>query len=90
METEEGKEALEFVSNIISVGQTVQLELDVKPRGPYRRLLVYVWLEKEMLNNILVREGYAQVATYPPNVKYKDLFIQSQKDARVSKKGLWK
>jgi len=31
----------------------------------------------------------AQVATYPPNVKYVDLFIEAEKSARENKKGLW-
>ena len=42
-----------------------------------------------MLNELLVREGIAQVATYPPNVKYVDLFIEAEKSARENKKGFW-
>jgi micrococcal nuclease len=56
-------------------------------------LLAYVWLDKDrknMVNEIMVKEGYALVYTYPPNVKYVDRFIQAQKIARENKKGLWK
>lgn len=42
-----------------------------------------------LLNELLVREGFAQVATYPPNVKYVDLFIEAEKQARTNKKGFW-
>jgi hypothetical protein len=36
-----------------------------------------------------VRESYAQVATFPPNVKYTDRFVVAQRDARAAKRGLW-
>lgn len=31
-------------------------------------------ISTEMLNGILVKNGYAEVATYQPNVKYEDYF----------------
>ena len=42
-----------------------------------------------MLNLTLVEEGYAQIYTYPPNVKYKNLFLKASQEARVAKRGLW-
>jgi len=44
-----------------------------------------------MLNELIVREGYAQVMTIPPNIKYQDqgLFVEAEKDARENKRGLW-
>jgi len=42
-----------------------------------------------MLNELLVKEGFAQVATYPPNIKYVDRFLKLQKEAREKNKGLW-
>lgn len=41
------------------------------------------------VNEYLVREGYARVATYPPDVKYKDVFLQAQDEAWTEKRGLW-
>jgi len=35
-----------------------------------------------------VRRGYAQVMTVPPNVRYQDLFLKLQRDARQSGRGL--
>lgn len=35
-----------------------------------------------MLNKKLLEEGYAKLATYPPNVKYVDEFKAIQKEAR--------
>ena len=57
----------------------------------YHKLLAYVYLENgEMLNEKLVKEGYAKVATYPPNVKYVEKFESLQKQARENKVGFWK
>jgi micrococcal nuclease len=43
-----------------------------------------------MVNAELVRQGYAQVATYPPNVRYADHFRQLQQDAHQAEIGCWK
>ena len=43
-----------------------------------------------MLNEKLLKEGYAKVATYPPNVKYVERFEKLQKQARENKIGFWK
>jgi hypothetical protein len=42
-----------------------------------------------MFNQTLVGEGYAQVATFPPNVKYTDRFLEAQRDAGEVGRGLW-
>jgi len=63
-------------------GKVVGLEKDVSETDRYRRLLRYVWLGNLMVNAELVRLGCAQVSTYPPDVKYVDLFLQLQREAR--------
>ena len=70
-------------------GKTVELEFDAEERDQYGRVLAYVYLDGEMFNKRLVDEGNAVVLTYPPNVKYTDVFIDAQKQAREAKKGLW-
>lgn len=42
-----------------------------------------------MFNAELLMSGYAQVMTVPPNVKYADLFVKLQREAREKGKGLW-
>jgi micrococcal nuclease len=42
-----------------------------------------------MANEEMVREGYAQVMTIPPNVKYAGLFMACQREAREQGRGLW-
>jgi len=52
--------------------------------------LPYVWLPNgTMLNEAIVRAGYAQPATFPPNVKYQDLFQEAAREARKQRRGLW-
>ena len=55
----------------------------------YGRLLRYVYIGDTFVNAALVALGYAQVATYLPDVKYEDLFLQLQKEAQETGFGLW-
>jgi micrococcal nuclease len=84
-----GKEATGFTSDFLS-SRIAELEFDVQQTDPYGRLLAYVWSGSEMLNNALVKKGLAMVTTYPPNVKYVETFISSQKFAREAGEGFWK
>jgi micrococcal nuclease len=84
-----GPAASEFTRQHLE-GEEVSLELDVGKVEPYGRLLAYVYLPSgEMFNETLVEEGYAQVATFPPNVKYVDRFLEAQREARAANRGLW-
>ncbi|MGH7303179.1 MAG: thermonuclease family protein, partial [Candidatus Rokuibacteriota bacterium] len=69
-----GREAAE-VNRRLVVGRRVRLELDVRTRDRNGRLLAYVWVGDTMVNAELIRRGYAQVMTVPPNVRYQDLFV---------------
>ena len=83
-------EALEFTRSQLE-GEEVELEFDVEKIDRYNRLLAYVYPRggEEMFNETLLREGYAQVATFPPNVKYVDRFLVAQEGARATGRGLW-
>jgi micrococcal nuclease len=70
-------------------GRRVRLEFDVQRIDPYGRTLAYVWLGDRLFNRTLVARGYAQVATYPPDVKYVDVFLAAQRRARSRGLGLW-
>lgn len=70
-------------------GKTVYLEKDVSETDRYGRLLPYVWTDEGMVNAILVASGYAQVATYPPDVKYQQDFLELQRQAEANGLGLW-
>ena len=42
-----------------------------------------------MVNEVIVRDGYAQVATFPPDVKYQQRLLAAQTEARNAIRGLW-
>jgi len=70
-------------------GRQVRLELDVESRDHYGRLLAYVYTGSLFVNTELVRQGYAQVMTVPPNVRHADEFVCLQRQARLTDRGLW-
>lgn len=84
-----GRQAADANRRIVG-GQRVRLELDVRTRDRYGRLLAYVWVGDMMVNAELVRLGYAQVMTVPPDVRYQDLFVKLQREARDAGRGLWR
>ncbi|MBP8003208.1 MAG: thermonuclease family protein [Chloroflexi bacterium] len=71
-------------------GQTVTMVKDVSETDRYGRLLRYVYLaDGTFVNAELVRQGYALVATYPPDVAHQELFVTLQQEARKAEVGLW-
>jgi len=85
-----GKEASAVNKKLVS-GKDILVEFDVQQRDKYGRLLGYVFLpDGTFVNAELVKQGYAKVYTYPPNVKYSSFFRNLQAEAIKHKRGLWK
>lgn len=70
-------------------GKEVILEKDISDTDKYGRLLRYVYLGGEMVNDLLVRDGFAKIATFPPDIKNAKIFLASEKIARENNAGLW-
>lgn len=88
--TKMGKEATHFVKKIVKPGDPVTIEFDKQTRDKYGRLLGYVYMANgKMLNEEIVKAGYASLMTYPPNVKYQDRFLKAYREARENSRGLW-
>ena len=84
-----GKEASAFNKKLVN-GKVILVEFDVTPKDRYGRLLGYVFLpDGTFVNAELVKQGYANVYTYPPNVKYSELFRSLQAEAVKQRRGLW-
>jgi micrococcal nuclease len=84
-----GRRAFEFTKNLVE-GKRVSLEFDVEKYDRYKRLLAYVYLKDgTFVNAKIVEEGYASLMTFPPNVKYADLFLKLYQEARENRRGLW-
>ena len=84
-----GIEATEANRRLVE-GKRVLLVKDVSETDRYDRLLRYIFLPDGTFVNLqLVEDGYARVATFPPDVKYADLFLEAERKARKGNKGLW-
>lgn len=74
-------------------GATVILEKDVSETDRFGRLLRYVWLRDGdawlLVSLELVRQGYAQVVTFPPDVRWVEVLRDAQRVARDAGLGLW-
>jgi len=85
-----GRRSYAFTKSLVE-GKTVRLEFDVEKRDKYKRLLAYVFLpDGTFVNAEIVKQGYASLMTYPPNVKHADEFRRLYQQARELRLGLWK
>lgn len=86
-----GHEASAAAEELMPPGTEVVLETDVEATDRYGRTLAYVHRIPDGLfvNHDLVARGFAEVATYPPNVRHTDTFIAAQREAREAGRGLW-
>ncbi len=74
------------------VGGVVFLERDQTQdnRDIYDRLLRYVWLpDGQLVNYVLVREGFAYEYTYRAAYRFVDAFMQAENAAQREGLGLW-
>ncbi|MEX0983952.1 MAG: thermonuclease family protein [Actinomycetota bacterium] len=83
-----GPEASAYTTDRLEA-QEVDLEFDVERTDRYDRTLAYIWIGQELFNETLVREGYALITTFPPNVRYVERYIEAQRAARSEGAGLW-
>jgi micrococcal nuclease len=83
-----GQEARSANEGLVA-GKQVKLVKDVSERDQYNRLLRYVYVGDLFINAELLKRGFAQVATYPPDVRYTDDFLSLQRQARSARAGLW-
>ena len=70
-------------------GKNIRIEKDVSETDRYKRILRYVYIDEIMINELLVKEGYALASSYPPDVKYQDILMKAQEVAKANKSGLW-
>ncbi len=86
-----GREASAFTSSLLQAGTPVRLVYDVERLDRYGRTLAYVYRLADGLfvNAALVADGYASVATFPPNVAHVDDFTALAAAARDANRGLW-
>lgn len=83
------REAAEANARLVA-GQTVILVKDVSETDRYGRLLRYVYLEDgTFVNGELVRRGFAQASSYPPDIALQETLTSLQRTAVNAGTGLW-
>lgn len=88
-----GKEASTENKSLVE-RKNVYLVKDISNHDKFNRLLRYVYLKLEdgntlFVNDYLVRQGFAKAATFPPDIKYQQQFLQAEREARENRRGLW-
>lgn len=90
-----GREASKRNKELVE-GKEVLLEKDVSDTDRYGRLLRYIYIpnpdasdEAIFVNEYLIEQGFGQVITYPPDVKYHPQLLSAQHIAQDEKRGLW-
>lgn len=86
-----GQEASERTAQLLQNANKIEVEFDVgQKKDKYQRNLAYIYVDGQMINEILVREGLAKVAyVYPPNTRYLDKLEKAQSKAKEEKLGVW-
>jgi len=86
-----GQEASRFTATVVPAGTAVRLVGDTEQRDRFGRLLAYVYRRADglFLNAELLRQGFAQLLTIPPNIAHTDEFTAIARQAREGSQGLW-
>ena len=87
--------AYDYTRSLLKSADTVYLEYDSDMTDDYGRTLAYVWLTDDtddignMLNAVLIKDGFANAVIYSPNDRYKREFTELCSYAEAHKAGLW-
>lgn len=81
-------EAREVLEAMV-LGKEVVLEKDISEVDKYDRLLRYVYMDGLFVNLEMVKRGFANAYTYPPDVKYTEKILAAERYARSNNLGLW-
>ena len=83
------QKAAAFSSSLL-YGKEVRLEFDAERHDKYDRLLAYVYLpDGAMVNELIMRRGYATLLFIPPNLKYRERLQEALEEAELNDQGLW-
>lgn len=87
-----GVEASNFTKEKLKNAKTIELEFDNNSdkTDKYGRYLAWIWVDGELLQDLLVKEGLAKVAYLYADYKYTNILEESEKIAKETKIGIWK
>jgi micrococcal nuclease len=85
-----GSIARRALATLVPTGSAVRLETDSIPQDEEGRTLAYVRLpDGRMVNEILVREGFAFYKPSRDNDRYAERLRAAEEAARAEKRGVW-
>lgn len=86
-----GLEASEYTCNLVSKAKVIKIELDgnASKYDKYGRLLGWIFIDDVLLQESLVKNGYAKVAYLYDDYKYTDDIKKLETDAKEKQLGIW-
>ena len=82
-------EATEYLESLI-LNKEVILEEDITKRDKYDRLLYYIFTKDgRFVNEIMVKEGYAEAYPYYPDTRLCPQIQEAEKQAKITGKNIW-
>lgn len=74
---------------LLPPGESARVELDVEVRDDFGRTLAYLWAGDAMVNEAMIRQGWAMAFRIRPNVRYGDRFREAEQAASREAAGHW-
>lgn len=86
-----GIEASDFTKEKLKNAKKIELEFDNNSdkTDKYDRYLAWIWVDGELLQDLLIKEGLAKVAYLYADYKYTSILQESEKIAQEEEKGIW-
>jgi len=85
-----GQQAKDYLKSLIDKKKvSIQFDPTQDQKDLYGRLLAYVFLDDELINQTMIEDGYAKEYTYKTAYTYQSLFKQAEKEAQGQGAGLW-
>lgn len=92
LNTDFGELTKNYVCELLSKANTVEIKYDEvgKLEDKYNRKLVWVYIDGVLIQEKLIKEGFAEIKYIYANYDYLDNLIESENYAKENKLGIWK
>jgi micrococcal nuclease len=82
----------DYVCSALTNATEIKLEYEtnIEKKDKFDRIQAWVFVDGVLLQDDLVKNGYAKVLLVEDNYTYKDILVNSQTEARNKKLGIWK
>lgn len=86
-----GKEASDYTCNLLKNAKEIVLEYDTNSdrQDKYGRILAFVYVDNELIEEKLINKGYAKVAYVYDNYAYVEKLKELEEKAKDKKVGIW-